>query len=380
LSAFGAKQTSDEAAAWFDPTLLTRSGHSPIDTTAVHNALVSARCGRFPALDLREGLMRRREFITLLGGAAAWPVAARAQRASKVAHIGFLGAVSEAGYARHVAALRDGLRDLGYTEGKNIIISYRWANGNYDRLPALAAELVRSGVDVIVTHGTPGTLAAKRATATVPIVAAIIGDPVASGAATSVARPGGNITGSSFFSPELSGKRVELLKELMPQLSSVAVLFNPDNPLPADAQGSEIAARSIGVAMHRFPVRHANEFQDTLDRIEKGRVQAITIPDEAIFIANTSTIAELVMKRRLPSIGNREFAQAGGLIGYGVDIVAVFRRAATFLDKILKGSKPDDIPIEQATKFQFVLNLKTAKAIGVSVPTSILLRADEVIE
>src|SRR5260370_16095785 len=260
--------------------------------------------------------MKRREVITLLGGAAAWPVAARAQRASKVAHIGFLGAVSEAGYARHVAALRDGLRDLGYTEGKNIMISYRWANGNYDRLPALAAELVRSGVDVIITHGTPGTLAAKRATATVPIVAAIIGDPVASGAVTSVARPGGNITGSSFFSPELSGKRVELLKELMPQLSSVAILFNPDNPLPADAQGSEIAARSIGVALHRFPVRHANEFQDTLDRIEQGRVQAITIPDEAIFIANIGTIAELGMKRRLPSIGNREFAQAGGLIGY----------------------------------------------------------------
>jgi putative ABC transport system substrate-binding protein len=327
--------------------------------------------------------IRRRDFITLLGGAVAgWPLAARAQPPGKVARIGFLGATSATppGYAKRIAALRSALRDLGYVEGINLVIEYRWAEENYARLPELAADLVRATVDVIVTHGTPAALAAKGVTTTVPIVMAIIGDPVASGVVTNVARPGGNITGSSFFSPEINAKRIELLKETMPQLTRVAVLLNPNNPLPADMQAMEIAARSLELQLQRFPVRVSSEFESAFENMRRGQIEAVTVNDEAMLIANTSTIAILANKQRLLSIGAGEFAQAGGIIGYGIDFAAAFRRAAVFVDKILKGSKAGDIPIEQATKFEFILNLKTAKALGFEVPTPTLLRADEVIE
>jgi putative ABC transport system substrate-binding protein len=294
--------------------------------------------------------------------------------------IGFLIAESPAAYANQVAGFRLGLSELGYLEGTNTIIVYRAAEGHYERLPELATELVRSNVDVIVTHGTPGTLAAKHATTTIPIVAAVIGDPVASGAVASVGRPGGNITGSSVFSPEVSAKRIELLREVSPRIVRVAILVNPENPLQADVRASESAARSLGVRLQRFPVRTSNEFGLAFDRMEQEHVEAITVLEEALFNANLDVIAARATKQRLLSIGSKEFGERSGLIGYGADFFALFRRAAVFVDKILKGRKPADIPIEQATKFEFVLNLKTAAAIGIDVPTSTLLRADKVIE
>jgi putative tryptophan/tyrosine transport system substrate-binding protein len=329
--------------------------------------------------------VNRRQFITLLGGAAAaCPLAARAQQSGKVARIGFLSGASPntAGYPNRVAALRSGLRDHGYVEGANLVIEYRWAEENYARLPALAADLVRSNVDVIVTHGTPAALAAKRATATVPIVMAIIGDPTATGVVTSVARPGGNITGSSYFSPEVNAKRIELLKEAMPQLTRTAVLLNPDNPMQmgAELQAMQTVAQSLKLQLKPFPVRALNEFEGVFDDIQREHVEAVLVGEDAIFLANIAAIAAFANKRRLLSIGTRELVQAGGIISYGIDFPAAFRRAAVFIDKILKGSKPGDIPIEQATKFEFVLNLRAAKTLGFEVPTPILLRADEVIE
>jgi putative ABC transport system substrate-binding protein len=320
--------------------------------------------------------MRRRDFITLLGGAAAWPLAARAQQAGKVARIGFLGPASESGMAPRVQGFRSGLRELGYVEGTNVIIEYRWADDKYERLPELAAELVRSNVDVIVTVGTPASLAAKRATATIPIVVASIGDPLR--VVASLARPGGNITGSGFFSPELFAKRIELLKELMPQLTRMATLFNPG--APGDVKTMETTAQSLKVELQQFPVRAPSEFENAFERMEQGRLQAVNIDDDQMLTANIGAIAALATKRRLVSVGNKEFAQAGGLMGYGVVFPAIYRRAAVFVDKILKGAKPADIPFEQATKFEFILNLKAAKALGLDVPPIMLVRADEVIE
>ena len=327
--------------------------------------------------------MRRREFITLLGGTTVtWPLVARAQQTGKVPRIGLLGAASASGFTNQLAGFRLGLRDLGYIEGTNVLIEYRWAEGRYERIPELAAELVRSNVDVIVTHGTPGGLAAKQATATIPIVIASVGDPVASGIVASVARPGGNITGLSFFNPELRSKRIELLKEMMPDLTRVAILSNPDNTATTgpELQAMDIAARSLKVGLQEFPVRGPEEFESAFEKMAQGHLEAVEISDDAIFTANTGALAALATKLRLPSIGNDELARAGGIIGYGVDFSVMWRRAAVFVDKILKGAKPADLPIEQATKFSTVVNLKAAKAIDVTVPTSMLLRADEVIE
>jgi putative tryptophan/tyrosine transport system substrate-binding protein len=327
--------------------------------------------------------VRRRKFIALLGGAvaSAWPRAGWAQTA-RVIRIGFLGAASASGYIKQVEGFRIGLRELGYSEGTNIIILYRWAEGDYDRLPQLAAELVRSNVEVIVTHGTPATLAVKQATTSIPIVVATLGDPAASGVITSVGRPGGNITGQSMFGPEINAKRIELLKEMMPRLSRVAVLLNPDNPssVGPELRAMELAGQTLKIELQQFPIRGAHELGSVFDKIERAHAEAVEVSDDGVFNANIKTIAELSLKRRLLSIGSKELAQVGGLIGYGVDFVAMFRRAAVFVDKILKGNKPADIPFEQATKFQFVLNLATAKTLGLDVPTSLLLRADEVIE
>jgi len=328
--------------------------------------------------------MKRRDFITLLGGAAAaWPLAARAQQQGKVARIGFLGATSASGFASsgRLEGFRSGLRDFGYMEGGNVIIEYRWAEEKYERLAALAAELVRSKVDVIVTQGTPASLAAKQATATIPIVMAIIGDPVATGAVASLARPGGNITGQSFFAPQLDAKRIELLKELMPQLTRAAFLLNSDNPGNGlDVKTMDATAQSLKMELQQFPVRAPSEFESAFERMEQGHIAAVAISDDSMLVANVGTIAALATRRRLVSVGSKELVRAGGLMGYGVDLVATFRRAAIFVDKILKGAKPADIPVEQATKFEFILNLKTAKAFGLDVPPIMLVRADEVIE
>lgn len=326
--------------------------------------------------------MRRRDFISLFGGmAVGLPRAARAQQARKPPTIGFLGAISPTGFAKQLAGFRQGLRDLGYVEGVNVIVEYRWADGDYARLPNLATELVRSNVDVIVTHGTPGTLAAKSATTTIPIVAAIIGDPIATGVVTSIARPDGNITGQSFFNPELRAKRIELLKEVIPHLAEVAVLVNPDSPAAGpENQVMQGMANSLGVQLQHYDTRSVGEFEGAFDKVAQAGLSAIEIGDDALMIASVGVLAALATKRRLVSIGPTEFAQAGGLIGFGVDFPSAYRRAAIFVDKIFKGAKPAELPFEQATKFEFVINLKTAKVLGLDVPTATLLRADEVIE
>jgi putative tryptophan/tyrosine transport system substrate-binding protein len=325
--------------------------------------------------------MNRRETIALLGGAVAMPLSARAQQAGKAARIGFLGASSESGWATRVEGFRSGLRDLGYMEGGNIIVEYRWADDKYERLPALAAELVRSKVEVIVTHGSPGSIAAKRATATIPIVIANIGDPIAAGVVASLARPGGNITGLSFFSPELGAKRIELLKELMPQFSRVAVLLNASNPTNRPVvQAMEMTARTLMVELKQFLVGGPSELGSAFERMQQERVTAFAVDDDATLGANMGTIAAFSISKRIVSIGSGAFARAGGLIGYGTDIIANYHRAAVFVDKILRGAKPADIPVEQVTKFELVLNLKGAKALGLDVPPVMLVRADEVIE
>ena len=277
--------------------------------------------------------------------------------------------------------LRQGLRDLGYVEGKNIVIEYRWAEGKYDRLPELAAELVRLEVSIIVTHGTPGSLAARRATTTIPIVMAISGDAVATGLVQSIARPGENITGSTFFFPELNAKRLDLLKEAMPRIRRVGVLVNPDNPsyLPA-LKAMEAAAKSLQLEIHPFEVREPGQFAGAFSAMAERRMEAVAVVDDRMLFAGGTTIANLAIARGLPVIGGRDIIDGGGLMAYAVDFAPMYRRAASFVDKILKGAKPADLPVEQATKFELVVNLKTAKALGITIPPSILIRADEVIE
>jgi putative ABC transport system substrate-binding protein len=324
--------------------------------------------------------LRRRNFITLLGGAAAaWPVAARAQQ-SKMPLLGFLGGADPVGYAPQIEALRLGLRDLGYIEGQTIAIEYRWAESRYDRLPALAADLVRAQVAVIITQGTPAAFAAKQATTTIPIVMAIVGNPVDTGIVSSLARPGGNVTGSSFFYAELSAKRLEIMKELMPPLARAGVLLNPDNPaMPSIVRAMMHTAKIINVALQTIDVRQRDELGPAFERA-KSRLDAVVVVEDGLFVADRWRIAELAIKNRLPSVGFREYCQAGGLAAYGVDFPHIWRGAGAIVDKVLKGRKPEDLPIEQATRFELMLNLKTAKALGLDVPPAVLVRANEVIE
>jgi putative ABC transport system substrate-binding protein len=324
--------------------------------------------------------MRRRDFITLLGVTAAmWPLAARSQQAAMPV-IGFLGGADSVGYRAQIQALRLGLEDHGYVEGRNIAIEYRWAEGNYDRLPALAAELVRLKVAVIITQGTPAALVAKQATTSIPIVMAIVGNPVETGIVASLARPGSNITGSSFFYPEINAKRLELIKEFIPGLTRVGVLMNPDNPaMMAVLHAMEQTAQALHVKLQPVNVRLLDEL-DTAFEIAKGQIEALTVIDEGLFIADSKRVVNLAIGGRLPSIGFREYCEAGGLAAYGVNFPHIWRESMTLVDKILKGAKPADLPIQQATRFEFVINLKTAKALGLEVPPTLLARADEVIE
>jgi putative ABC transport system substrate-binding protein len=325
--------------------------------------------------------MRRREFILGVGSTSAWPLAARAQQAGKVPRIGFLGMSSSSAFASRLEGFRQGLRDFGYVESSTITIEYRWAEGRYERLPELAAELVRSNVDLIVTHATPGSLAAKRATTTIPIVVALIGDPVTSGIVASVARPGGNITGQSFFNAELRAKRIELLKEVMPRLTRVAVILNADNPATGpEFQAMETTAQSLNIKLQPFRLRAPSELVIAFEKMEQAHAEAVETGDDPLSVGNVGAIVALAARGRLLSIGPEEIARAGGMMGYGADVVAIYRHTAFFVDKILKGANPADLPIERASKFQFVLNLKTAKALGLELPTATLVRADEVIE
>ena len=323
--------------------------------------------------------MKRREFIALVGG--AWPLAARAQPTNKIARIGFLGSATAAGSAQSVNTLREGLSALGYVEGKNIILEFRWAEGKYDRLLELVTDLIRLNVDVLVTHGTPGTQIAKRATNNIPIVMAISGDAVATGIVTNLGRPEANVTGSTFFLPELNAKRLELLTEVLPHVTHVGALSNPANPVSRPIiPAMRAAAARLRLEIEVFEVQGPSDFIGAFEAVAKSRVNAVAVTEEGEFAASFKTIAALAVGNKLPSIGSKEYAEAGGLIGYGVNILSLYRRAAYFVDKILKGSKPADLPIEQPTRFDFVINLKTAKTLGLTVPPTLLARADEVIE
>jgi len=324
--------------------------------------------------------MKRREFITFLGGAAAaLPLAAvRAQQAMRV--VGFLGGAAPAGYAVLIEAFRSGLRDHGYIEGQNIRIEYRWAQTQYENLPALAADLVQRKVDVIVTQGTPAALAAKQATTKIPIVMAIVGDPVDSGIVASYSRPGGNITGSSFFFPEINAKRLELMKSLMPGLNRAGILMHPDNlAMTSVLRAVNEVAKAMDVKLQQMEVRRLDELDSAFAQA-KSQIQAHTVIDEGLFIANAKRIAELAIRNQLPGIGFREYCEAGGLAAYGVNFPHIWRRGAVFVDKIFKGAKPADLPIEQATRFEFIINLRAARSFGLEVPPTLLARADEVIE
>ncbi len=329
--------------------------------------------------------MRRREFVAFLGGAAATttavPLAARAQ-AGKVYRIGYLSLGSPVAEATRFNAFRAGLAALGYVEGNNLVIETRWLNGGkYDQLAGLAAQLVDLMVDVIVTYSTAGVSTAKGATTTIPIVFASVGDAVAVGLVSSLARPGSNVTGTSYFLPELAAKRVELLKEALPGLVRTGVLFNPANPaaLPVLA-AMRLTAASLKLELSEFAAREASDLEDAFAAMAAKSVSAFVITEDPMLIYNSGASAKLALKYRLASCGFPEFAQVGGLAAYGIDFVELWRHAATFVDKILKGAKPADLPVEQATKFVTMVNLKTAKAIGVEVPSSLLARADEVVE
>jgi putative ABC transport system substrate-binding protein len=338
--------------------------------------------------------MRRREFISLIGGAAAWPLAAPAALASEASvqrgdskvqrpampAIGFLGGADPVGYAVLVGAFRSGLRDHGYVEGQNIRLEYRWAQGQYAHLPALAADLVQRKVDIIITQGTPAALAAKQATTAIPIVMAIVGDPVAAGIVASYSRPGGNITGSSFFFPEVNAKRLELMKSLMPGLEHAGVLMNPDNPaMTSVLRAMDELAKAMSIRLQQVAVRRLEELDSAFQQAQ-GQIEGLTVIEDGLLLANRKRIAELAIRNRLPSVGFREYCEAGGLAAYGVDFPHIWRRGAVFVDRILKGAKPADLPIEQATRFELVINLKTAKSLGLEVPPTLVARADEVIE
>ena len=327
--------------------------------------------------------MDRRTFLASTSAVLfAAPLAAEAQPAAKVYRIGVLEPTSMALNAANLDAFRQGLRELGYVEGRNMRIEYRSADGRSERFPDLAAELVRLKVDVILTRGTPAVMAAKNATGTIPVVMAASGDPVLSGVVASLARPGGNVTGLSAIVVDVSGKRLELLREVIPGVSRIVGLFNMSNPIDAlQWKETEIAASSLRVQLQLLDVRKPGDFGRAFDAATKQRAGALVAGADALTWANRRSIVDLAAKNRLPAIYvAREFVDAGGLIGYGVSYPHLYRRAASFVDKILKGAKPADLPIEQPTEFELVINLKTAKALGLTIPPSLLLRADEVIQ
>ncbi len=320
--------------------------------------------------------------LTLAIGLLAAPLAADAQQPAKIRQIGLLSPFSPAGAARWHQAFRQGLHDLGWVEGKNISIEYRYAEGRADRLPDLAADLVRLKVDIIVASIGTDALAAKNATRAIPIVMAAAGDPVAGGLVESLARPGGNITGLSQIAPEMAGKRLELLKEIVPQLSRVAVLWNPQGTTsPLTWKEMQLPARALGLQLHSLEVRSSSEFAKALEDATRARAGALAIAPDPLFAGDLKRMADLAAKSGLPAIFHlAEFVHSGGLVAYGPDRSDLFRRAASYVDKILKGAKPADLPVEQPTKFELVVNLKTAKALGLAIPRSVLLRADHVIQ
>jgi putative ABC transport system substrate-binding protein len=306
---------------------------------------------------------------------------AQAQQPAKIPRIGFLSTTSPSNVPTRLEAFRQGLRDLGYVEGKNIVIEYRYAEGKPERLPALADELVRLKLDVIVISGPSPTRAAKEATATIPIVMTWDYDPVGNGFVASLARPGGNITGLSTLAPEISGKQLELLKETVPKLSRVAVFGTSAVPGNAEAlRATELAAGALKVQLQYFEIRDLKDIETVFQAARKERADAVLALASRVLLTDRTQVAELAVKSRLPAIyGEREHVEAGGLMTYGVSIADLFRRAATYVDKILKGATPAQLPIEQPTRFEFIVNLKAAKQIGLTIPPNVLARADRVI-
>jgi len=326
--------------------------------------------------------MRRRQFISLLGGAAAtWPVAARAQQAAMPV-IGFLNAASPVGYPPMVAALRQGLKEAGYIEGQSVAIEYRWAEGHYDRLPGLAAELVRRQVAGIIAGGTPAARFAKAATSTIPIVFNIGIDPVQLGLVTSLNRPGGNVTGVAGLSVETAAKRLEVLHESLPTAAVVASLVNPTTPLTEpETKGVQDAARSLGLQLHVLNASTEREIDAAFRTLIELRAGALVVSVDPFLNGQRAQIVKLATRYAVPAIyGLREFAVAGGLMSYGIDLADTYRQAGIYVGKILKGAKAADLPVQQAVKVEFVINLKTAKTLGLTFPIPLLGRADEVIE
>ncbi len=326
--------------------------------------------------------MRRRVFVSALCGAVVLPFFVRANQATSLVKIGLLSPFSPSDTMMWHQAFRARLQELGWTEGNNLAIEYRYANGNNDQLLELITDLIRLKIDVIVTSVTNDTLATKNATATIPIVMAAAGDPVATGIVQSLARPGGNITGLSQMNTDLSGKRLELLREVSPQISSVAVLSNPDDPISAlGLKEFQQSASRLGLAIFSFEIRDTRELDKAFDHIARAHSSAIAIMPNPVFVISLKRIADFAQHERLPSVFHlAEFPEAGGLLSYGVDRTDLFRRAAGYVDKILRGARPGDLPIEQPTKFEFVINLRTAKALGLTIPQMLLARADQVIE
>jgi putative tryptophan/tyrosine transport system substrate-binding protein len=353
--------------------------------TRVFDALLPAHDGLRTDAPLFFG---RRQFIALLGAAAAaWPRAARAQQGAKVARIGYLVAFSlESPEGRPmVDAFWQGLRERGYVEGQNIVIEYRSADSRIERFPQLANELASLNLDLILANNTPAARAVQRTTSTIPIVVPVMGDPVADGLVASLARPGGNITGLTFLGPELASKRLGLLKQALPNASRVGALWHPgaygERTTREMLQGTEAAARTLAVELQLVEVRGPDEFERAFSAITGNRADALLVLPSAMFFNEGKQIVDLAMKHRLPSMSMaRELAKVDGLMAYGASLTDLQRRGATYVDKILKGAKPADLPVEQPTKFEFVLNLKTAKALGLTIAESFQLLADEVIE
>ncbi len=325
--------------------------------------------------------MKRREFITLLGGTAAWPLTARAQQPRRIPRIAVLNP-GDGPSSPQIGAFRKGLRELGYIEGQNIAIDWHFPEGGSESLPALARELVLAKPDAIVATGGPAVRAVMQATSTIPIVMSFSGDPVGTGLIDSLARPGGHLTGLSLMSPDLSAKRLEILKEAFPKISRVATFWNPDDAVyHLELQRTETAARALGVTLQPVEVRARGDFEGAFAAMARNGADALIVFAHGLTIANRQSLVGLANGQRLPAMyGLREHTVEGGLMSYGPSRAELYRRAAGYVDKILKGAKPADLPVEQPTKFELVINLKTAKALGLEVPPTLLARADEVNE
>ena len=326
--------------------------------------------------------VRRRELIALLGGvAAAWPLAARAQQAAKLPTIGYLGSGTAATQGQWAAAFVQRLRQREWIEGRDVTIEYRWGEGRTERFAEIAAEFVRLKVDVIVTYATLPVLAAKQATSVIPIVFATTGDPVGTGLVASLARPGGNVTGLSNQTGDLAAKRVELLREVIPRLDRLAILTNIGNPAAVlEMREVQLAASTLGLTVAAAEIRRAEDITPAVEAL-KGRMDALYVPPDPLTSTNRIRINILAAAAHLPTIySNRDYVESGGLMAYGPSQTALFRRAADYVDKILRGAKPGDLPVEQPTQFDLVINLTTARALGLTVPQTLLARADEVIE